>query len=96
MKCSSSADGVGLSSKSKLPPVIEEEEFLQHSGKVDTFGGLSDLMVTSQELFKDDITTPKLASPAIEATFALRSIPAAQELTPAAKADITPKPKSGL
>ena len=72
----------GSSNKLALSPVIEEEETSQHFEKVDdkgvekesptkhdgddTFDGLSDLMITSQELFKDDIS--KAISPVVEAT----------------------------
>ena len=104
VKCSASVDVVGSSGKFSLPSVIEEEEPPQHSGKAadeeaernnpagndgdDTFEGLSDLMVTSHELFKDDSTASKLASPAVEVTSVLQTTPSTQE--------ITLKPKSAL
>lgn len=58
-----------------------------HDGD-DVFGGLSDLMVTSQELFKDDTITSKLTSPSIEETSVLRSTLSIQELTPKPKSDL--------
>ena len=112
VKCSTSADVVGSSVKLTLSSVIEEDESPQRSKKAtdeeakkessarhdgqDIFGELSDLMVTSRELFKDDIVNAKVASPVIEATSALRPLSLTQELTPATKSDIIPKPKSGL
>ena len=133
IKCSGSAEGAEFFGKSKLLPVIEEEELPQRPEKAameadkgtekessatksvehakegtagvthsaghdgdDIFEGLSDFMVTSQELFKDDITAPKLVSPSVEATYVLRPLPSTQELTLTVKADITPKLKSGL
>ena len=110
--CSTAVDVAGSSGKFALAPVIEEEEPLRCSedaagleaeketpaelGGDDTFEGLSDLMITSQELFKDDLITTKVISSAIEATSILQQAPSTQELTPAAKVDVNPKPKSGL
>ena len=91
VKCSSSIDVAGSSSKLILSPVIEEEEnpriseekadvevekesSVGHHGD-DTFDNLSDIMITSQELFKDDIS--KAISPVVEATSSLQ-----QFLTP--------------
>ena len=98
-------DVAGPSSKSALAPIIEEEETLRCSedaadleaeketpaghGGDDTFEGLSDLIITSQELFKDDV--PKAASPVVEATSTFQQI-----LTPATQVTTTLVPKSGL
>ena len=87
VKCSASVDVVRSSGKFALPSVIEEEEAPQHSGKAadagaerksparhdgdDTFKGLSDLVVASHELFKDDTTASKFASLAVGATSVL-------------------------
>ena len=82
VKCSASIDVVGLVSKSALTPITEEEEnprvseksidtevekekSAEHLGD-DTFDGLSDIMITSQELFGDN--NPKATSPVVEAT----------------------------
>ena len=82
IKCSGSTDVVGLAGKSTLPPIIEEEENPRASEKSidvevekeksaehlgdDTFDGLSDIMITSQELFGD--SNQKATSPVVEAT----------------------------
>lgn len=105
VKCSTSIGIAGSSGKSVLAPVIEEEETPRHSEKTadvevekessaghngdDTFDGLSDLMITSQELFKDDIS--KAISPVIEATSSLQQI-----TTPSTQAVTIPTPQSGL
>ena len=110
MKCSTTVDIAGSSGKLTLSPVIEEEESPQRSEKAadeeakkessarhdgeDIFGELSDLMVTSRELFKDDTT--KVTSPAAEVTSALQQISSAQKLTSTPQSAITPQPKSGL
>ena len=91
VKCSTSIDVAGSSSKLTLSPVIEEEENPHISEKTadvevekessaghhgdDTFDNLSDIMITSQELFKDNIS--KAISPVVEATSSLK-----QALTP--------------
>ena len=91
IKCSASIDVVGSVSKSALAPIIEEEENPRVSEKSidmeaekeksaelqgdDTFDGLSDIMITSQELFGDN--NPKVTSPVVEATSILK-----QTLTP--------------
>ena len=110
IKCSASIDVVGSASKSALAPIIEEEEnprVFEKSidtevGKEksaeflgdDTFAGLSDIMITSRELFKDDIT--KVTSPVIEATSTLQQTLPAQESTPVSQSAIIPQPKIGL
>ena len=86
IKCSGSTDVVGLAGKSALPPIIEEEENPRASEKSidvelekeksaehlgdDTFDGLSDIMITSQELFGD--SNQKATSPVVEATSTLK------------------------
>ena len=55
----------------------------------DTFDNLSDIMITSQELFKDSI--PKAISPVVEATSSLQ-----QTTTPPIPAVSIPTPQSGL
>ena len=91
VKCSTPIDVAGSSNKSMLSPVIEEEENPHISEKTadvevekessvghhgdDIFDNLSDIMITSQELFKDNIS--KAISPVVEATSSLK-----QALTP--------------
>ena len=105
VKCSIPTDIAGPSCKLALTPVIEEEEDLQQTGKTtdegvevkspvehsgdDTFEGLSDFIVTSQELFKDDLSAAKIVSPVVEATSALQQTPPAQESTLAVKSFTT-------
>ena len=105
VKCSTSTAIAGPSSKLALAPVVEEEENLHtlektaevevekdnspmHRGD-DTFDSLSDIMITSQELFKDDVS--KVISPVIEATSSLQ-----QTTTPSVQAVTIPTHKSGL
>ena len=105
VKCSTLTDIAGSSSKLALAPVIEEEENLHilektaevevendnspmHHGD-DTFDSLSDIMITSQELFKDDAS--KAISSVIEATSSLQ-----QTTTPSIQAVTIPTQKSGL
>ena len=110
VKCPTLTDVAGPSSKLALAPIIEEEEnprITEKSADVeaekensaghhddDTFDGLSDIMITSRELFKDDIT--KVTSPVTEATSTLQQTLPAQESTPVSQSAITPQPKSGL
>ena len=61
----------------------------------DTFEGLSDLFVTSQELFKDDPITTRVSSSVVEATSTLQQTPSTQELTLTTTPTITPQSKSG-
>ena len=109
VKCSTSTDIMGSSSKTVLAPIEEEEEPsrplggladvgiektspTKHDGD-DVYEGLSDIIVTSQELFRDDVS--KTISPVIEATSLLRQTPT-QTSTPHTQAIITSAPKSGL
>ena len=105
VKCPILTDVAGPSSNLTLAPVIEEEEPPQSSGRSadegvekaspkkhdgdDVFEGLSDLIVTSQELFKDDVS--KTISPVIEATSPLHQMP-----TPPTQVITTSTPQSGL
>ena len=105
VKCSIPKDVAGPSDKSVLAPVIEEEEPPRSSEKStnegvkkaspkkhdgdDVFEGLSDLIVTSQELFKDDVS--KTISSVIEATSSLQ-----QMSTPPTQVITTSIPQSGL
>ena len=89
----------------------EPRESPQHSGKSgdggarktspakqsgdDTFEGLSDLFITSQELFKYDLSAAKIITPVVEALSAFRQTPPAQELTLAVKPITTPQLRSG-
>jgi len=57
------------------------------------FSNLSDVMITSLELFKDD--TSQLFLSGAKITPSLPSPPHAKELTPTMKATTTPKSKSG-
>ena len=61
----------------------------------DTFEGLSDLFVTSQELFKDDPVTTKVSSSVVEATSSLQQVPSTQELTLTTTPRIPRQSKSG-
>ena len=101
VKCSIPKDVAGPSDKSVLAPVTEEEEpprstsegVKKASSKKqdgdDVFEGLSDLIVTSQELFKDDVS--KTVSSVIEATSSLQ-----QMSTPPTQVITTSIPQSGL
>ena len=109
VKCSTPTDIMGSSSKTALAPIEEEEEPSQPLGGLadvgiektsptkhdgdDVYDGLSDIIVTSQELFRDDVS--KTISPVIEATSLLRQTPT-QTSTPHTQAFITSAPKSGL
>jgi hypothetical protein len=109
VKCSTPTDIMGSSSKTALAPIEEEEEPSQPLGGLadvgiektsptkhdgdDVYEGLSDIIVTSQELFRDDVS--KTISPVIEATSLLRQTPA-QTSTPHTQAIVTSTPKSGL
>ena len=78
VKCSTSVDAAGPSDKLTLAPIIKEEEPFHHSEKSgdegneraspakqsgdDIFEGLSDLMITSHELFKDDPISARATS----------------------------------
>ena len=89
----------------------EPRESPQHSGKSgdgeagktspakqsgdDTFQGLSDLFITSQELFKDDPVTTRISSSVVEATSVLQQIPSTQELMLATTPIIPSQPRSG-
>lgn len=111
VKCSTSTDIAGPSDKLTLAPIIEEEEPFHHSGKSgdegieraspakqsgdDIFEGLSDLMITSQELFNDDHVSARATSSAVEATSTLQQTSSAQELTLAIKPIISPQTRSG-
>lgn len=105
VKCSTSIDVARTSSKLALSPIIEEEENprvseksadvevekenpAEHHGD-DTFDDLSDIMITSQELFKDNI--PKVNSPVVEATSSLK-----QTSTPSTPVVSVPTSKRGL
>ena len=109
VKCSTPTDIMGSSSKTALAPIEEEEEpsqplggladvgtektsLTEHDGD-DVYDGLSDIIVTSQELFRDDVS--KTISPIIEATSLLRLTPT-QTPTPHTQAIITSTPMSGL
>ena len=82
-------------------PTIEEGvtdlgQMAGHEGDdASIFEGLSDLMVTPSELFKDTMTS-KLTLPVAGATLSIPSTPATQELTSAIKASTTPTSQSGL
>ena len=105
VRCSIPKDVAGPSDKSALAPVIEEEETPRSSGRSadegdekaspkkhdgdDVFEGLSDLIVTSQELFRDDFS--KTFSSVIEATSSLQ-----QMSTPSTQVITTSTPQSGL
>ena len=101
VKCSIPKDVAGPSDESVLAPVTEEEEpprstsegVKKASSKKqdgdDVFEGLSDLIVTSQELFKDDVS--KTISSVIEATSSLQ-----QMSTPPTQVITTSIPQSGL
>ena len=101
VKCSIPKDVAGPSDKSVLAPVTEEEEpprstsegVKKASSKKqdgdDVFEGLSDLIVTSQELFKDDVS--KTVSSVIEATSSFQ-----QMSTPPTQVITTSIPQSGL
>ena len=105
VKCPTLTDVAGPSSNLTLAPVIEEEEPPRSSGRSaeegvekaspkkhdgdDVFEGLSDLIVTSQELFKDDVS--KTISPIIEATSSLQQMP-----TPPTQVITSSTPQSGL
>jgi hypothetical protein len=67
-----------------------------HDGD-DVFGDLSDIIITSQELFKDDPACGKAVPPTIEATFALQQTPTplSQELSPTVKSITSPQQRSG-
>ena len=111
MKCSTFTDIAGPSDKPTLAPIIEVEEPFHCSEKSgdegteraspakqsgdDIFEGLSDLMITSQELFKDDPVSARVTSSAVEATSTLQQTPSAHELTLAIKPIISPQPRSG-
>ena len=60
----------------------------------DTFEGLSDLFVTSQEIFKDDPITAGVSSSIVEATSILQQPPSTQELTLTITPTTTPQLKS--
>ena len=60
----------------------------------DTFEGLSDMFVASQELFKDDPVTTRVSSSVVEATSTLQQTPSTQELTLTTTPTIPPQSKS--
>ena len=67
-----------------------------HDGD-DVFGDLSDIIVTSQELFKDDPACGKTVPPMIEATSSLQQTPTplSQELSPTVEPITSPQLRSG-
>ena len=83
-------------------PIIEKdvaglEHTAGHEGDdASIFEGLSDLMVTTSELFKDVTTISKPTPPVTGATLNIPLTPVTQELTSAIQASITPVSQSGL
>ena len=59
------------------------------------YEGLSDIMITSSELFRDVVTVSKPTSPIAGASLNIPPTPATQEMTSAVQASITPVSQSG-
>ena len=101
VKCSTPRDDAEPSERPALAPITEEEEPLPHTDKnvdlgVDIFGSLSDIIVTSQELFRDDPAITKVTSPAIEATSTLKHTSTAPEVQFSTITTTTPQSMTGL